>query len=89
MTITAAPMGSTNSVAAPLPVLKQIRADVLDADIWADMPTAQLLTGYVDVDGLKFPTRRRAYHRLDDGTPDLSRNYVAIDLSDYALLADG
>jgi hypothetical protein len=48
-----------------------------------------LLTGYVDVDGLKFPTRRRAYHRLDDGTPDLSRNYVAIDLSDYALLADG
>jgi hypothetical protein len=66
-----------------------LRRHDYEVDIWANMPAAQLLTGYVDVDGLKFPTRRRAYHRLDDGTPDLSRNYVAIDLSDYALLADG
>jgi hypothetical protein len=66
-----------------------LRRHDYEVDIWADTSAAQLLTGYVGVDGLKFPTRRRAYHRLADGTPDLSRNYVAIDLSDYALLADG
>jgi pimeloyl-ACP methyl ester carboxylesterase len=42
MTITAAQMGSTASVAAPLPVLKQIRAGVLDV-------------AYVDAGPLKGP----------------------------------
>ena len=60
-----------------------------EVDIWADTSATQFLTCYVDVDGLKFPTRRRACRRLDDGTPDLSRNYVTIDPSDYALLVDG
>jgi hypothetical protein len=32
---------------------------------------------------------RRRDVRAHGGTPDLSRNYVAIDLSNYALLADG
>jgi hypothetical protein len=65
------------------------RRTFLGAAEFAQAPAAQFLTGRVDVNGLKSPPRRLAYHRLDHGTPDLSRNYVAIDLSDHALLADG
>ena len=43
---------------------------------------AQLVGDYVEADGLKLPTRRRAYAPGPDGQPDLDQLLVSIDLSD-------
>lgn len=54
-------------------------------DVWADNAAAHLVSDYVAVAGLTFPTRRRVYPRLPDGTVDMSFNTVSIDLSSYEL----
>ncbi|WP_309643300.1 hypothetical protein [Phenylobacterium sp.] len=54
-------------------------------DVWADNTAAHLVSDYVAIDGLQFPTRRRVYPRRPDGTVDLSFNTVSIDLSGYDL----
>jgi hypothetical protein len=46
---------------------------------------AHLISDYVDVEGLLFPTRRRVYLRGADGTLQLDRMPVSIDLSDFEL----
>lgn len=56
-----------------------------EVDVWADMPAAHFVSDYVDVDGLKYPTRRSVFARRPDGTPDLDLNAVTISLSDYSL----
>ena len=53
--------------------------------MWADTPAAHFVSDYVDVNGLKYPTRRSVFARRPDGTPDLDLNAVTIALSDYAL----
>lgn len=54
-------------------------------DVWADTPAAHLLFDYIDVDGLKFPTRRSVFAIKPDGSLDKDFNAVTIELSDYSL----
>jgi hypothetical protein len=46
---------------------------------------AQYIGEYVDVQGLRFPTRRRAYLRGEDRQPLRERLMVSIDLSEFRL----
>jgi hypothetical protein len=46
---------------------------------------AHLMSDIIDVQGLKFPTKRRAYTRMADGSPNFDELMVSIDLSEYAL----
>ena len=46
---------------------------------------AHLISDYVDVQGLLFPTRRRVFMRNEDGTLQLDKMPVSIDLSDFEL----
>jgi hypothetical protein len=62
-----------------------LRRHDYEVDVWADTPAAHFLSEYVDVDGLKFPSRRNVYFRRPDGKPDLDFNLVSIELSDYLL----
>ncbi|MBX4875270.1 hypothetical protein HJA87_05365 [Rhizobium bangladeshense] len=54
-------------------------------DVWADTPAAHFVADYVDVDGLKYPTRRSVFTLKPDGTLDRDFNAVTIELSEYAL----
>ena len=62
-----------------------LRRHDYNVDLWADAPVAHFVSDYVDVNGLKYPTRRSAFARRPDGTPDLDLNAVTIALSDYTL----
>lgn len=62
-----------------------LRRHDYEVEVWADTPAAHFLSDYVDVGGLKFPCRRRVFHRRPDGNPDWNVNLVSIDLSDYTL----
>jgi hypothetical protein len=62
-----------------------LRRHDYEVDVWANTPAAHLLSDYVDVNGLKFPSRRNVYFRRPDGQPDLNFNLVSIELSDYTL----
>lgn len=46
---------------------------------------AQLISEFVVVKGLRFPTRRRAYQRGTDLRPKLDHLLVSIDLTDFEL----
>lgn len=54
-------------------------------DVWADTPAAHFIYDYVDVDGLKYPTRRSVYGVREDGSLDMNANFVTIAMSDYEL----
>lgn len=54
-------------------------------DVWADTPAAHFASAYVDVDGLRYPTRRSVFTLKPDGTLDRDFNAVTIELSDYTL----
>jgi hypothetical protein len=60
-----------------------LRRHDYEVEVWADTPAVHFLSDYVDVDGLKFPTRRSVFARQADGRPDWNINLVTIDLSDY------
>ncbi|HEX6943557.1 MAG TPA: hypothetical protein VF128_11560 [Gemmatimonadaceae bacterium] len=62
-----------------------LRRHDYEVDVWADTPATHFVSDYVDVDGLKYPTRRSVFFRRPDGTPDLDLNAVTIALSDYTL----
>ena len=62
-----------------------LRRHDYEVDVWADTPAAHFVSDYIDVNGLKYPTRRSVFARRPDGTPDLDLNAVTIALSDYAL----
>lgn len=62
-----------------------LRRHDYEVDIWANTPAAHFLSDYVDVNGLKFPQRRRVFARQPDGRPDWDFSLVTIDLSDYTL----
>ena len=54
-------------------------------DVWADTPAAHFIFDYVDVNGLKYPSRRSVFRINPDGTLDRDFNAVTIELSNYAL----
>lgn len=62
-----------------------LRRHDYEVDVWADTPAAHFVSDYIDVNGLKYPTRRSVFARKPDGTPDLDLKAVTIALSDYAL----
>lgn len=51
-------------------------------DVTGGIPTAHYLSEYRDFDGIKIPTRRRAYRRNADGIPVTDGVGVAIDIAD-------
>ncbi|MGW7425354.1 hypothetical protein ACWGJB_35890 [Streptomyces sp. NPDC054813] len=51
-------------------------------DIAGGFAAAQYVTDFEEGDGIRFPTRRRAYLRGPDGRPDHDHVMVSIDLSD-------
>lgn len=46
---------------------------------------AHMLSDYVEVEGLRFPTKRRAFTKGSDGAPLLDMTTVSVDLSNYKL----
>ncbi|MFF7984403.1 hypothetical protein ACFZDK_35720 [Streptomyces sp. NPDC007901] len=51
-------------------------------DIAGGFAAAQYVDGIEEADGIRFPTRRRAYLRQPDGRPDHDHVMVSIDLGD-------
>ncbi|HYZ67315.1 MAG TPA: hypothetical protein VE666_05835 [Mycobacterium sp.] len=51
-------------------------------DIAGSLSAIQYVSDFVEADGIKVPTKRRAYRCDDDGAPILDDVMVAIDLSD-------
>ncbi|HEY8562553.1 MAG TPA: hypothetical protein VIL74_19395 [Pyrinomonadaceae bacterium] len=56
-----------------------------DVEIAGNNPATQLISEYIDVHGLKFPTKRRIFVRNKDGSPQRDRMPVSIDLFDFEL----
>lgn len=56
-----------------------------DVEIAGNTPGAHYVSDYTEVSGLKFPTRRRIYPRLADGTSAAEPLVVSIDLSDITV----
>jgi hypothetical protein len=54
-------------------------------DVAGGFPAAQYVHDIVDVQGLRFPTKRRAYLRGPDLQPVLDLLLVSIDLSNFRL----
>lgn len=57
-----------------------LRRHDYDVAIAGDTPGAHLISDYVEVQGLKFPTRRRIFPRQPDGTAMAEPLVVSIDL---------
>jgi hypothetical protein len=62
-----------------------LRRQDYEVDVAGQARAAHLISDYVDVQGLLFPTRRRVVMRNADGTLQLDRMPVSIDLSDFEL----
>jgi hypothetical protein len=56
-----------------------------NVEIAGNTPGAHLISDYVEVSGIKFPTRRRIYARQPDGGFNLEPLVVSIDLSNIEL----
>jgi hypothetical protein len=54
-------------------------------DVAGGTAAAHLISDYVDVQGLRMPTRRRVFMRNEDGTFASDRALVSVDLSDFEL----
>lgn len=54
-------------------------------DVWAGTAAAHMLSDYVEVDGFRFPTRRRVHPRRSDNSFDADVEIVTIDMSGYVL----
>jgi hypothetical protein len=52
-------------------------------DVWAKTPAAHFVSDYVEVEGLKLPTRRSVYLRNADGSVNRDFNAVTVELSDF------
>jgi hypothetical protein len=60
-----------------------IRRHDYRVEIAGNFPAAQYISDPVNVDGIKIPTKRRAYLRDEDLTPMLDTPMVSIDLSGF------
>ncbi|MCK1266460.1 hypothetical protein ABIB75_001770 [Bradyrhizobium sp. GM2.2] len=56
-----------------------------DVEIAGNTPGAHLIDGYVEVSGIRFPTKRRIYARQPDGSFSTEPLVVSIDLSNIRL----
>ena len=54
-------------------------------DVAGGFAAVHLVSDFVNVRGLRLPTRRRAYQRNEDFSPRLDRVMVSIDLSDFSI----
>ncbi|MEV5388169.1 hypothetical protein [Streptomyces sp. NPDC052721] len=62
-----------------------LRRHDYEVDIAGDLAAAQYVHDFVDVDGVRFPTARRAYRRDTAGSPLRDELLVSIDLSNLRL----
>jgi hypothetical protein len=62
-----------------------LRRHDYQVDVAGGTRAAHLISDYVDVQGLRFPTRRRVFVRNEDGTFQSDRTLVSADLSDVQL----
>jgi hypothetical protein len=62
-----------------------LRRHDYQVDVAGGTRAAHLVSDYVDVQGLRLPTRRRVFRRNGDGTLDRDRTLVTVDLSDVVL----
>jgi hypothetical protein len=62
-----------------------LRRHDYEVDVAGKAGAAHLVGEYVDVQGLRLPTRRRVFLRNGDGTLQRDRPVVTIDLSDFHL----
>lgn len=62
-----------------------LRRHDYQVDVAGSFPAAQYVDHFVDIQGLKIPTRRRAYVRGPDRKPVRDLLMVTIDLGDFAL----
>jgi hypothetical protein len=62
-----------------------LRRQDYHVDIAGQVPAAHFISDYVDVQGLKFPTKRRVHPVNADGTVQFDQTIVSIDLSDLHL----
>lgn len=63
-----------------------IRRHDYDVEIAGGTPGAHFIDGYVDVQGIQLPTRRRIYPRAPDGQAMAEPLVVSIDLANYVLV---
>jgi hypothetical protein len=62
-----------------------LRRQDYEVDVAGKNRAAHLISEYSDVQGLKFPTKRRVFVRNEDGTLRRDRILVSIDLFDFEL----
>ncbi|MBC7801434.1 MAG: hypothetical protein H7Z10_12505 [Gemmatimonadaceae bacterium] len=62
-----------------------LRRQDYEVEVWADTPATHLLSGYVEVGGLRLPTSRNVYLRRSDGSVDYDFSPVTVAMSDYIL----
>ena len=62
-----------------------LRRHDYDVDVAGHGRAAHLISEYIDVQGLLFPTRRRVFMRNADGTLQFDKMPVSIDLSNFEL----
>ena len=62
-----------------------LRRHDYQVDVAGGTRAAHLMSDYVEVQGLRFPTRRRVHIRNEDGTFQTERTLVSADLSDIQL----
>lgn len=62
-----------------------LRRHDYEVDVWANTPAAHFVSDYVEVGGLRLPTRRRVHPRALDGAPQYDVDIVSVDMSNYVL----
>jgi hypothetical protein len=62
-----------------------LRRHDYQVDVAGKSRAAHLISEYVDVQGLQFATKRRVFIRNKDGTPQLDKMPVSVDLFDFEL----
>jgi hypothetical protein len=62
-----------------------LRRQDYGVDVAGGTRAAHLISDYVDVQGLRLPTRRRVFMRNEDGSFASDRVLVSVDLSDFVL----
>jgi hypothetical protein len=66
-----------------------LRRHDYQVDVAGGTLAAHFVSDYVEVQGLRFPTRRRVFMRSGDGTLAMDRVLVSVDLSDFELTRVG
>ena len=62
-----------------------LRRHDYQVDVAGGTRAAHLISDYIEVQGLRLPTRRRVFMRNEDGTFESDRTLVSADLSDFEL----